>query len=129
MSRPFLIISCPDHLSAPGLNIRLWITPDTPGPNVPPQVKFPWQYPGVIWGIRSPEGRLYLVADDMAADVIEDEWARADSQLVVRQDVYAEWRPARWAEQRLLRARAQRARRGRQAIQGLMRPEARPTVD
>lgn len=76
----------------------------------------------MFWGVKTMEGRLYLVADDYAADVVLEEWERGEGQLVLRDGVYDEWQPARPPEIRRLRRAAKLARSARQAIVGEMEP-------
>jgi len=76
----------------------------------------------VFWGVKDPNGMLYLVADDSAADAIADEWERADCELVYQIPGSGVWRHAELPRQHQLLERARRAREQRQAILGPMEP-------
>lgn len=64
----------------------------------------------MMWALRTPEGRLFLVSDDLGVDLVLDEWDRSDAQLLARDGVYDEWRPADTAAVRRARESARRAR-------------------
>lgn len=70
----------------------------------------------MMLALRSPEGRIYLVVDDLGVDLALDEWDRSDSQLLSRDGVYDEWRAVSRAQLPELRRQARRSRRSRQQL-------------
>lgn len=76
----------------------------------------------MIFGLRKPGGGIFLVVDEWAVDVALTEWERGDWQLVERDGIYDNWRPVTPIRAYQLRARAQKARRDRQTLQGDMQP-------
>lgn len=67
-----------------------------------------------MYGLRNPDGRLWLVADSSGISVVLDQWDLGDSQLVRRDGVYEPWSPIGQHELRALRRIAERERQRRQ---------------
>jgi hypothetical protein len=76
----------------------------------------------MFWGLKSPQGFLFLVGDDMATPTVLEAWETYDSQLVCKVAWASPWSPAGPGQQELLRATAKQWRERLQRFEGDMLP-------
>lgn len=80
-----------------------------------PPLDRPRRYgPRVMYGLRNPDGRLWLVVDTEGVPMLLEQWDLGDSQLVRRDGAYEPWEPVGSYELRALRRIAERERQRRQ---------------